>query len=425
MKKAWGVTTNPVSARERSAHPMPHRYADRIAQALSEIKGEEEVWGEITAAMQMKIKDLLEGVLEAERDRLVACEWYKRGDLRRDQRSGYRTRSLVTSLGRISKLRVPRMRTAHFHTMLWHHYRRRASPVDRAVIESFLCGVATRKVKRTLRSILGEGSPSHQAVSRLVSRLNEGLIKWQTAPITDDIEILYVDGVYLRIKDRGVRKRPTLFALGITKQGKVRVLGFWHAWEESADEVQAFLQSLHDRELRGSNLKAVVADQAPAVFGAVTTLWPYAKFQLCVFHKMKNLVFALKRCPLKGLIIKDARAIFTATSRAEALRRARLLHSKWVRLHPKPIKNFLHNIDLCLTYFDLPDHLWKKARTTNPIDRFFTEIRRRTNTMGAFLDRNSASRILFALSDMENQNRLRKEKNTPRATSAKINSAHL
>jgi len=404
---------------------MPHRYADRIAHALSQIKDEDEVWGEITAAMQSKLKELLEGVLESERDLMVACEWYQRGEARQDHRSGYRTRSLVTALGRISSLRVPRMRSKQFETVLWRHYRRRAAPIDRAVIESFLCGVATRKVKRTLRSILGDGSPSHQAVSRIVARLNEGLVKWQTTPIADDIEILYVDGVYLRIKDRGVRKRPTLFALGITKQGKARVLGFWHAWEESADEVQAFLQSLYGRGLKGSHLKSVVADEAPAVFAAATTLWPYAKFQLCVFHKMKNLVFALKRCPLKGLIIKDARAVFQATSRAEALRRIRLLHARWVKLHPKPIKNFLHNIDLCLTYFDLPHQLWKKGRTTNPLDRFFTELRRRINPMGAFLDRNSASRILFALSDMENQNRLRKENNSPHATSAKINSAHL
>lgn len=404
---------------------MPHRYADRIAQALSQIKDEDEVWGEVTAAMQERLKDLLEGVLESERDLLVACGWYKRGESRRDQRSGYRTRSLVTALGRISGLRVPRMRSERFQTVLWHHYRRRVSPVDRAVIESFLCGVATRKVKRSLRSILGEGSPSHQAVSRLVSRLNEGLIKWQTSPIADDIEILYVDGVYLRIKDRGVRKRPTLFALGITSAGKARILGFWHAWEESADEVSAFLQSLYDRGLKGSHLQAVVADQAPAFLAAASTLWPYAKFQLCVFHKMKNLVFALKRNPVKKLIINDARAIFQATSNAEALRRIRLLHARWGRLHPTPIKNFLHNIDLCLTYLDLPHHLWRRARTTNPLERFFTEIRRRTNPMGAFLDRSSASRILFALTDMQNRNQLRKENKTPRATNTKFNSAHL
>lgn len=400
-------------------------YRDKIAQALSQIKDEDQVWGEITAEMQSKLKELLEGVLECQRDLLVACDWYQRDQTREDHRSGYRTRSLVTALGRISGLRVPRMRSKRFQTVLWRHYKRRAAPIDRAVIESFLCGVATRKIKRALGPILGAGSPSHQAVSRIVARLNEGLRMWQTAPIADDIEVLYVDGVYLRIKERGIKKRPTLFALGITKDGRAKILGFWHAWEESAEELHAFLQSLYERGLKGSCLVAVVADEAPAVAAASATLWPYAKFQLCVFHKMKNLVFALKRCPMKRLIIKDARAIFKATSRAEALRKIAIVQARWSALHPKAIKNFLHNIDLCLTYFALPDHLWKRARTTNPLDRFFKEVKRRINPIGAFLDRPSASRILFALSDTYNQDQIRKETTTPRATQPKITSAHL
>jgi len=398
---------------------------DKLAQALAQIKDEDQIWGEITAQMQAKLKALLEDTLECRRDLLVACDWYQRGEAREDHRSGYRTRSLVTALGRISALRVPRMRSKRLHSPLWHLYRRRAAPIDLAVMESFLCGVATRKVKRALRPILGVGSPSHQAVSRIVARLNEDLRAWQTAPIADDIEMLYIDGVYLRIKERGIKKRPTLFALGITKDGKARILGFWHAWEESAEELHAFLQSLYDRGLKGSALEIVVADEAPAVAAAAATLWPYARFQLCIFHKMKNLVFALKRCPMKKLIIKDARAIFQATCKAEAMSRIAILQARWAALHPTPIRNFLRNIDLCLAYLTLPEHLWKRARTTNPLDRFFKEIRRRINPMGAFLDRSSASRILFALSDMYNKNQLTKEATPPRATQNKINSAHL
>jgi transposase-like protein len=82
----------------------------------------------------------------------------------------------------------------------------------------------------------------------------------------------------------------------------------------------------------------------------------------------------------------SARAIFQATSRAEALRRIAFLQARWATLHPKPIKNFPKNIDLCLTYLALPHHLWRKVRTTNALDRFFKEIRRRVNPMGALLD---------------------------------------
>jgi transposase-like protein len=73
----------------------------------------------------------------------------------------------------------------------------------------------------------------------------------------------------------------------------------------------------------------------------------------------------------------------------------------------------------------MPDHLWRRVRTANPPDRFFKEIRRRFNPIGAFLDRPSASRILFALSNVHNENQLEKETKAPRAISAKFNSAHL
>lgn len=384
-------------------------FSANIAQGLEEWKSEEEIWGDITYAMRQVLKETLEGLLEAERDRLVACSWHKRSAERRDERAGYRTRSIVTALGKISGLRVPRTRRKRFRTRLWKRYRRRAAPVEIAVMESFVCGVATRKVKRVFRSLLGEDAPGHQTVSRIVGRLNRSLKKWQRSPIEDDVEMLYLDGVFLRIKERGIKKRPTLFAMGITADGRTRILGFHHAWQESADEWQAFTQSLYERGLKGSSLKLVVADQAGAIASAVSLLWPEATFQSCVFHKMKNLVAKLKRGPLKKIIIADAKAIYKTNSRAQARRRIALFHSKWAKAYPAAIRNFMKNIDLTLSYFSMPPQMWTRARTTNPLDRFFREIRRRTRTMGAFLDRQSASRILYAIADNYNQEKAKKE----------------
>jgi putative transposase len=399
-----------------------------IAEGLKEWKSEDEIWGAITLEMKAKLKELLEGVLEVERDRLVACEWYQRTQTRRDERAGYRPRTLVTALGKITGLRVPRMRKKRFQTRLWHYYKRRATPIERAVMESFLCGVATRKVKRALRSILGNGVPSHQAVSRVVAGLNRSLKEWQARPIEDDIEILYLDGVYLRIKERGIKKRPTLFAMGITKDRKVRILAFQHAWQESADEWQSFTQSLFERGLKGSSLRAVVVDEAAAIAGAVALLWPEALLQVCMFHKMRNLVMSIKRSPLKKLIITDARAIWKTTSRADAIAMISRFRHKWAKSHPKAVRNLLRNIDLTLSYLSLPPPMWVKARTTNLLDRFFREIRRRINPMGPFLDRPSASRILFAIADKYNNDNMEKENRpvkTSQCKSLKITSAHF
>jgi putative transposase len=399
-----------------------------LAEALEVLKDEDSLWGAVTCQMRRQLRELLEDVMEAERDQLVACRWYQRSQQRQDERAGYRARTIVTMLGKVSGLRVPKLRKARFHTKLWGRYKRKITAIEVAIMESFLCGVGTRKMKRALRSILGDGGLSHQSVSRIVSRLNRSLKEWLIRPIEDDIEVLYLDGVYLRIKERGIKKRPTLFAMAITASGETRILGFWHAWQESADEWQAFCQSLWERGLKGSCLRLVVADGASAISSTVRLLWPEAMIQSCVFHKMRNLVFALKRHPLKKLIIRDAKAIWQAGSRADALSRITHFQATWSKTCPRAVKNFLKDIDLCLSYFWLPPPMWKRIRTNNPLDRFFREVKRRINPMGPFVDRKSASRILFAIAAAYQEDQLKRTNGsmkTSHAKSRKITSAHF
>ena len=401
---------------------------NNIAELLGQWKSEDEIWGDLTRAMRLELKARLEDIMEAERDQLAACRWYERSQQRQDERAGYRPRSIVTALGKISGLRVPKLRKARFRTKLWGRYKRRITAIEVAIMESFLCGVGTRKMKRALRSILGDGGLSHASVSRIVANLNRSLKEWLTRPIEDDIEVLYLDGVFLRIKERGIKKRPTLFAMGITRSGETRILGFWHAWQESADEWQAFCQSLWERGLKGSSLKLVVADGASAISCAVTLLWPDALIQSCVFHKMRNLVFALKRHPLKRLVLKDAKVIWQATSRAEAMRRISHFRAKWSRTCPKAVRNFIRDIDFCLSYFHLEPAMWRRVRTNNPLDRFFREIKRRINPMGPFADRQSASRILFAIAHTYQQDQLKRRNRSMKAAHArspKIIPAHF
>jgi len=401
---------------------------NNIAECLGQWKSEDEIWGDLTGAMRQELKMRLEDIMEAERDLLAACRRYERSSRRQDERAGYRPRSIITALGKISRLMVPKLRKSRFRTRLWGRYKRRITAIEVAIMESFLCGVGTRKMKRALRSILGDGGLSHASVSRIVANLNRSVKAWLTREIEDDIEVLYLDGVFLRIKERGIKKRPTLFAMGITTRGETKILGLWHAWQESADEWQAFSQSLWERGLKGACLKIVVADGASAISSAVMLLWPEALIQSCVFHKMRNLVFALKHHPLKRLILKDAKVIWGSTSRAEAMRRISHFRAKWSRTCPKAVKNFIRDIDFSLSYFHLDPAMWRRVRTNNPLDRFFREVKRRINPMGPFVDRPSASRILFAIAEAYVQDQLKirnRSMKTAHARPRKITSAHF
>lgn len=50
-----------------------------------------------------------------------------------------------------------------------------------------------------------------------------------------------------------------------------------------------------------------------------------------------------------------------------------------------------------LTFFDFPQPLWRKLRTTNAIERCFVEVRRRTRPMVLFTNIQSVERILYAI----------------------------
>lgn len=50
-----------------------------------------------------------------------------------------------------------------------------------------------------------------------------------------------------------------------------------------------------------------------------------------------------------------------------------------------------------LHFFALPEHLWRKLRTTNAIERCFVEVRRRTRPMVVFCNVGNIDRIIYAI----------------------------
>ena len=70
----------------------------------------EDFWGEISLGTQKMVKRLMEVTLEEEMAAYIGIGRYGRSESRRDYRNGYYTRSLLTSFGYISEIKVPRCR---------------------------------------------------------------------------------------------------------------------------------------------------------------------------------------------------------------------------------------------------------------------------------------------------------------------------
>lgn len=367
-----------------------------VSELWKEVKTEDEWWGDIKAQTRIGLKRLLEGAMEGELIEQLRAGRYRRTESRRGYRNGYRYRGLLTELGMVEHLRVPRDRDGAYQTEVIPRYQRRQEQVNDMVREMFLAGVSTRKVEEVVRPLLG-ASISAQTVSRITRSLDEQVRRYQSQPLPDNYLYLLLDGIVLRVKGaKEVRRRLVLCAYGITTAGRREMVSFRQANSESEAAWEAFLRDLYDRGLTGSRLMMVSTDGCPGLHSALDTVYLYVPRQRCWAHKMRNVAAKLPR-KHQDACLAQAKTIYQARNRREAIVRFRQWAGRWRTIAPKAVRSIEDDLDELLPFLDCPKDHWKKVRTTNAIERAFREVRRRTRPMSCFQNSASVDRIIFGV----------------------------
>ncbi len=144
----------------------------KVEDLWREVKGEEEDWwGDLKQETLRVVKRLLESAMEEELLECLRVGRYRRTELRRGYRNGYRQRSLLTELGLVERLRVPRDREGSYQPTVVERYQHCQNRVNQLIREVFLAGVSTRRVGEVLAPVLGE-APSPQTVSQVARSLD-------------------------------------------------------------------------------------------------------------------------------------------------------------------------------------------------------------------------------------------------------------
>ncbi|MFQ5474149.1 MAG: transposase, partial [Dehalococcoidia bacterium] len=74
--------------------------------------------------------------------------------------------------------------------------------------------------------------------------------------------------------------------------------------------------------------------------------------------------------------------------------RFRSWRNRWIEIEPKAVACLEADIEEMLEFFSVPEHFQRTMRTTNPMERVFREVRRRTRTISCFTNRRSVDRML-------------------------------
>lgn len=364
------------------------------AERWSEVRDDDGVWGDLRPELLEAVRTILETTMEDELAAELVASRYERSPWRRDIRNGAYHRTLVTELGAITDLRIPRRRLVPYRPSFLERAARRTTTVDGVLRQAFLRGLSTRETAALAETLTGLPL-SAGSISRLTRRLDDQVAAFHRRPIRLRARYLLVDGLWVSIRASARAKRRVVLACyAIDEDGRRELLDYRQAASESTAEWSRFLRSLVERGLDPDAVRLVAADGAGGIAAAVAEAFPTADLQRCWTHRIRNLLGAIplgeRRACLHGL-----RAIYRARTRRAAVAAYWRWAQVWRARHPGLVRHLERDLDDLLAVFALPEPIRLHLRTTNLIERAFRELRRRIRPMGALADRQSADRILY------------------------------
>jgi putative transposase len=340
------------------------------------------------------VERVLQEVLEAEMTQHIGAAPHERTAARKGHRNGHKPRALRTRVGTLNLL-VPQDREGTFSTRLFSRYQRNEKALVLALMEMYVEGVSTRKVKEVTEALCGT-SFSKSLVSSLAGRLDAELEAWRTRGLeAGAYPYLFVDARYEKVRSgHRVVSQGVLVVSGVRDDGFREILAVEVAETESEATYQELFRSLKRRGLSGVEL--VVSDEHEGLKAAIARHFQGAAHQRCQVHYARNLLGMVAAKGRKDLA-EDLRGVFAAPNREVALGLASELADRWRARHPGVAEHVEERIEECLACLAFPESHRKRIRTTNGLERFNQELKRRTRVVRIFPNRGSCLRLVSAL----------------------------
>jgi transposase-like protein len=344
--------------------------------------------------MQAALRVTLTAILEEELTAIIGAGRYEQTSERRDRRNGSYERDLLTSMGELEDLTVPRSRKG-YRTQLFDRYQRRQSELDAAMLKMFVGGNSTEQVSNIVEALTGS-APSAAAVSRLFHTLEAEYAVWKERPLSAHYQYVFADGTYFSVIYEGQgHKMPILAVVGINLAGEREVLGFTIGDRENQQAWIDLLEQFKQRGLRQVDLW--ITDGNQAMLNAIELKFATAQRQRCVAHKLKNVLGYIPK-ERQSAVEPELKAIFYQESREQADQALAAFCLKFEKHYPTAVACLRRDSDACLTFYRFPKAHWKTIRTNNICERLFEEVKKRYHKMNAaYRNENSCLLMFFAV----------------------------
>ncbi|NAE18309.1 IS256 family transposase [Enterococcus hirae] len=369
-----------------TAHPSidPARFLEEhLAQASPDL-------------LRSMLTSFVNTLMSAEADAVCGAPYGQVSDERVASRNGYRAREWDTRAGTI-EVAIPKLRTGtYFPDWLLERRKRAERALTSVVATCYLLGVSTRRMERLVES-LGVTRLSKSQVSEMAKDLDAAVTDFRTRPLdAGPYTFVAADALVMKVREGGrVVNVHALLAVGVNADGHREILGLQVTSAEDGAGWLAFFRDLTARGLSGVRL--VTSDAHAGLVAAIGATLPEAAWQRCRTHYAANL---MATCPktawpaVKTLLHSvydqpDAASVNAQFDRVIDQLTASRLPAVVEHLEAAPAD--------VLAFTSFPKEIWRQIWSNNPQERLNREIRRRTDVVGIFPDRNSLIRLVGAV----------------------------
>jgi putative transposase len=251
-------------------------------------------------------------------------------------------------------------------------------------------GMSTREIQSHLEEIV-EVSPA--LISTVTDAVIDEVRSWQSRPLESLYPIVYLDALYVKIRDNGqVQNRAIYLAIAIKLDGTKEVLGMWTSANEGA---KFWLQVLTELRNRGvEDIFIACVDGLKGFPEAIEAVYPGAQVQLCIVHLVRaslNYVSWKQRRAVAG----DLKRIYRAATAEAAEQELEGFASKWDGTHPTISQIWRRNWARIIPFFAFSPEIRKVIYTINAVESLNMTLRKVIKTRAAFPTEEAALKLLY------------------------------
>jgi transposase-like protein len=334
-------------------------------------------------------------LMSAEADAVCGAGYGQRSDERTNVRNGYRHREFDTRAGTLD-VAIPKLRSgSYFPDWLLERRRRAERALTTVVATCYLLGVSTRRMER-LVDTLGITRLSKSQVSTMAQELDAQVADFRHRPLdAGPYTFLAADALVLKVREGGrVVNVHALVAVGVNADGHREILGLQVSSAEDGAGWLGFFRDLTARGLTGARL--VTSDAHRGLVEAIGATLPGASWQRCRTHYAANLMSATPKASwpwVRALLHSVYDQPDAASVHAQF---DRVLDALGEKL-PQVAQHLDDARADVLAFTGFPKEVWRQIWSNNPQERLNREIRRRTDVVGIFPDRDALIRLVGAV----------------------------